>query len=53
MSCGGLLGTDDEEANEYICSYRNFGRENVGDTYDIVNPGFKFYMNNLTATLGL
>ena len=53
MSCGGLLGTDDEEANEYICSYRNFGRENVGDTYDIVNPGFNFYMNNLNATLGL
>ena len=53
MSCGGLLGTDDEEANEYICSYRNFGRENVGDTYDIVNSGFNFYMNNLTATLGL
>ena len=53
MSCGGLLGTDDEEANEYICSYRNFGRENVGDTYDIVNSGFNFYMNNLNATLGL
>ena len=53
MSCGGLLGTDDEEANDYICSYRNFGRENVGDTYDIVNPGFNFYMNNLNATLGL
>lgn len=53
MSCGGLLGTDDEEANEYICSYRNFGRENVGDTYDIVNHGFNFYMNNLNATLGL
>ena len=53
MSCGGLLGTDDEEANEYIYSYRNFGRENVGDTYDIVNPGFNFYMNNLNATLGL
>ena len=53
MSCGGLLGTDDEEANEYICSYRNFGRENVGDTYDIVNPGFNFYMNNINATLGL
>ena len=53
MSCGGLLGTDDEEANEYICSYRNFGRQNVGDTYDIVNSGFNFYMNNLNATLGL
>ena len=53
MSCGGLLGTDDEMANEYICSYRNFGRENVGDTYDIVNSGFNFYMNNINATLGL
>ena len=53
MSCGGLLGTNDEDANEYICSYRNFGRENIGDTYDIVNSGFNFYMNNINATLGL
>tara|TARA_B100000287_G_scaffold240759_1_gene226307 strand:+ start:1635 stop:2702 length:1068 start_codon:yes stop_codon:yes gene_type:complete len=53
MSCGGLLATDGPIADEYIRSYRNFGRENVGDTYDIVNPGFNFYMNNLNATLGL
>jgi len=53
MSCGGLLGTDDEEANEYIRRYRNFGRANIDDTYDIVDNGFNFYMNNLNATLGL
>ncbi len=53
MSCGGLIATDDSESNSFISSYRNFGRENIGDTYDIVNPGFNFYMNNLNATLGL
>ena len=53
MSCGGLLATDGPMADEYIRSYRNFGRENVGDTYDIVNSGFNFYMNNLNATIAL
>ena len=53
MSCGGLLATDDKEASDYIFSYRNFGRQNIGDNYDIVNSGFNFYMNNLNATLGL
>jgi len=53
MSSGGLLGTDNKGASEYISSYRNFGRQNVGDTYDIVDNGFNFYMNNLNATLGL
>ena len=53
MSCGGLLGTDDHRATDYILKYRNFGRQVVDDTYDIVSDGFNFYMNNLNATLGL
>jgi len=53
MSCGGLLGTNDQSASEYIMKYRNFGREQIGDTYDIVSNGFNFYMNNLNAELGL
>ena len=53
MSCGGLLSMNDKDADDYIRKYRNFGRENTGDTYDIVDNGFNFYMNNLNATLGL
>ena len=53
MSSGGMLSTDDVEAYDYVSRYRNFGRENVGDSYDIVDNGFKFYMDNLNATLGI
>jgi dTDP-4-amino-4,6-dideoxygalactose transaminase len=53
MSTGGLLSTDDKGAYDYISRYRNFGRENVGDSYNIVDNGFKFYMDNLNATLGI
>ena len=53
MSNGGLLSTDDEAANKYIRRYRNFGREPINDSYDVVDDGFNFYMNNLNATLGL
>jgi len=53
MSNGGLLATDNKEANDYIRRYRNFGREDNGDSYDIVDNGFNFYMNNLNAALGL
>jgi len=52
MSNGGLLATDNKEANDYIRRYRNFGREDKGDSYDIVDNGFNFYMNNLNAALG-
>ena len=52
-SDGGLISTDIEEANEYFKKYRNFGRLNVVGGYDIVQNGFKFYMNNLNATIGL
>jgi dTDP-4-amino-4,6-dideoxygalactose transaminase len=52
-SDGGMISTSDEEASKYFQSYRNFGRENIDGTYNITQDGFKFYMNNLNATLGL
>lgn len=53
MSNGGLLSTDKKEPAEYFRKGRNFGRQVIGDTYDIVQNGFNFYMNNLNAALGL
>ena len=53
MSNGGLLATDDKDASDYMFSGRNFGREIKDDTYDLVQAGFNFYMNNLNASLGL
>lgn len=53
MSNGGLLSTDDEHAAEFMFSGRNFGRVIMGDTYDLAQVGFNFYMNNLNAALGL
>lgn len=52
-SDGGMISTDIEEANEYFRNYRNFGRQINNDGYNINQEGFKFYMNNLNATIGL
>ena len=52
-SDGGMISTNNEEADRYFRSYRNFGREPIGLSYDITQNGFKFYMNNLNATIGL
>lgn len=52
-SDGGMIATDSEEAAEYFRSYRNFGREPEGNSYTIKSNGFKFYMNNLNATIAL
>ncbi len=52
-SDGGMISTDDKTAAAFFRSYRNFGRESTGSSYDLVQNGFKFYMNNLNATLGL
>lgn len=52
-SDGGMISTDDESASEWFKSYRNFGRQNVDGTYDVTMDGFKFYMNNLNATIAL
>jgi dTDP-4-amino-4,6-dideoxygalactose transaminase len=52
-SDGGMISTDDSEATEYFQNYRNFGRQNINGSYDITQEGFKFYMNNLNATIAL
>lgn len=52
-SDGGMISTDNIEADNWFKSYRNFGRQNKNGTYDISMDGFKFYMNNLNATIAL
>lgn len=52
-SDGGMISTDCDEASEYFRSYRNFGRVMIDNTYDVNQNGFKFYMNNLNATIAL
>ena len=53
-SDGGMISTDNAHADEYFRLYRNFGRVSVDAGYDIhAAGGFKFYMNNLNATLAL
>ena len=52
-SDGGMISTDDVDSYNFFNLYRNFGRQNVGNTYDIVSDGFKFYMNNLNATIAI
>ncbi len=53
-SDGGMISTNNPQADDYFRLYRNFGRINDGFSYDIgERAGFKFYMNNLNATIGL
>lgn len=52
-SDGGMISTDIEEIDQYARSYRNFGRQNTSNGYEIATDGFKFYMNNLNATIAL
>tara|TARA_R100000700_G_C3148169_1_gene127691 strand:+ start:143 stop:1105 length:963 start_codon:yes stop_codon:yes gene_type:complete len=52
-SDGGMISTDDVESTEYFKNYRNFGRSNIENSYDITQEGFKFYMNNLNASIAL
>lgn len=52
-SDGGMISTDDHNATKYFKNYRNFGRINTSSSYNIKTDGFKFYMNNLNATIGL
>ena len=52
-SDGGMLSTDLEEVYKFALAYRNFGRTNTQDGYQISKSGFKFYMNNLNATIAL
>jgi len=52
-SDGGMISTDDNEASEFFKNYRNFGRVCDSNTYTIKTDGFKFYMNNLNATIAI
>lgn len=52
-SDGGMISTDNQKASEWLNKYRNFGRQNVDNSYDITQNGFKFYMNNLNASIAL
>jgi len=52
-SDGGMISTDNKEAAEWFENYRNFGRQNIEGSYDITQNGFKFYMNNLNASIAL
>lgn len=37
----------------WFMRFKDFGRESDGHTYKIVQDGFKYYMDNLNASLGL
>ena len=52
-SDGGMISTDDLKASKYFQNYKNFGRQNLNNSYNIIQEGFKFYMNNLNATIAL
>ena len=53
-SDGGMISTNDAKAVTYFEKYRNFGRHNLsGGGYTVDMEGFKFYMNNLNATIAL
>ena len=52
-SDGGMISTDVKKASDFFKNYRNFGRVSGNMTYDIRSDGFKFYMNNLNATIAL
>jgi perosamine synthetase len=52
-SDGGMISTESEDANDYFKNYRNFGRVTSPGGYNITQNGFKFYMNNLNATIAL
>jgi len=52
-SDGGMISTDNKELKDYSISYRNFGRRLIDETYTIDHEGFKFYMNNLNATIAI
>ena len=54
MANGGMISTDNSVADAFFQKYRNFGRvDKSAHTYDIVDDGFNFYMNNLNAAIGL
>jgi dTDP-4-amino-4,6-dideoxygalactose transaminase len=52
-SDGGMISSNDTESYIYFEKYKNFGRENNENGYDINHEGFKFYMNNLNSTIAI
>ena len=52
-SDGGMISTDCKKARDFFNCYRNFGRKNTKNSYDIVQSGFKFYMNDLNSCLAI
>ncbi len=53
MSSGGMISTNIQNAADFFFAYRNFGRISDDDSYHITQDGFKFYMDNPNAALGL
>lgn len=52
-SDGGMISINCPKAADWFNNYRNFGRYKHMETYDITQEGFKFYMNNLNASIAL
>lgn len=59
---GGMITTNDKEANDFLLKYRwvgitkdTFSRDSGKYSwyYDVVNLGHKFHMNDITAAIGL
>ena len=53
MGNGGIIATDNDDDAEYFRKFRNFGRIQLGHSYDIIQDGSNSYMNNLNASIGL
>lgn len=54
MINGGMISTDDSELAYFARRYRNFGRmPDYKQGYQIDHPGFRFYMDQPNAEMGL
>jgi dTDP-4-amino-4,6-dideoxygalactose transaminase len=53
MGNGGMVSTDDADAADFFSKFRNFGRTPRGESYDVTQTGFNYYMNDLNAAVGL
>lgn len=50
---GGMISTDDGEAADYFFKYRNFGRNNQGQSYKVEQAGNKYYLDQFNASIVL
>ena len=53
MLHGGIVATEDADDSYYLKKFRNCGRTYTEDSYDITQDGFKFYMDNINASIGI